>query len=110
MSDVVVVTGAASGIGRATVELLLEDNAVVVGVDVDETGLDETGAVLGSSFYPLVGDVGEWETHDPAGAALRRAAALSAAAAALEARSLPGGGPPGCSATTRGCPASGSPS
>ena len=39
----VAVTGAASGIGRATVLRLLDEGATVWGVDVDETGLKELG-------------------------------------------------------------------
>ncbi len=42
--QVVIVTGAASGIGRATSELFLQEGAVVVAVDIDETGLDQLAA------------------------------------------------------------------
>lgn len=39
-----VVTGGASGIGRATVERLVSDGAAVLSVDVDPAGADVTGA------------------------------------------------------------------
>jgi meso-butanediol dehydrogenase/(S,S)-butanediol dehydrogenase/diacetyl reductase len=39
MSDVAIVTGAASGIGRATAELLLSRGGRVIGVDLDGVGL-----------------------------------------------------------------------
>src|SRR5258708_20106263 len=45
---VVVVTGAASGIGQATARLLAEEGAVVVGVDRDpiDTGLGARGTAV----------------------------------------------------------------
>jgi NAD(P)-dependent dehydrogenase (short-subunit alcohol dehydrogenase family) len=61
-----VITGAASGIGRATAELLIADGYAVVGVDRDEGALADTRAALGAGFHPVVGDVGEWETHERA--------------------------------------------
>jgi NAD(P)-dependent dehydrogenase (short-subunit alcohol dehydrogenase family) len=51
------VTGAASGIGRATARLLAHEGATVVGLDVDEAGLAETAAGLGGSVLPLVCDL-----------------------------------------------------
>jgi NAD(P)-dependent dehydrogenase (short-subunit alcohol dehydrogenase family) len=39
---VAIVTGAASGIGRATAQRLAAEGAVVAGLDIDEEGLDET--------------------------------------------------------------------
>jgi NAD(P)-dependent dehydrogenase (short-subunit alcohol dehydrogenase family) len=39
---VAVVTGAASGIGRATAQRLALEGAAVAGLDIDESGLDET--------------------------------------------------------------------
>jgi meso-butanediol dehydrogenase / (S,S)-butanediol dehydrogenase / diacetyl reductase len=53
--QVVAVTGAASGIGRATVELFAERGAKVVAVDVAKRGLDELARRDG--VVPLVGDV-----------------------------------------------------
>lgn len=61
-----VVTGAASGIGRAIALRLLRDGWCVVGVDVDAGGLDRL--LQDSSSTPdrcalVVGDVSERETH-----------------------------------------------
>ena len=74
---VVVVTGAASGIGRATAARLVADGATVVGVDRDDAGLAQTQAALGARFLPLAGDVTARETHE-------RAAATATAAGTLE--------------------------
>lgn len=41
-----IVTGAGSGIGRATVVRLLKEGATVIGCDVSEAGLAETRALL----------------------------------------------------------------
>lgn len=43
---VAVVTGAASGIGAATLQVLAESGATVVGIDVDEAGLDSAVAAV----------------------------------------------------------------
>lgn len=53
--NVNLVTGAASGIGRATAELLLARGGRVVATDLDEEGLSWTSAYDG--VVPLVGDV-----------------------------------------------------
>jgi NAD(P)-dependent dehydrogenase (short-subunit alcohol dehydrogenase family) len=63
MSAVVVVTGAASGIGRATAERLLRDGGSVVGVDRHAEGLE---ALAGDGFAAVVGDVVERATHERA--------------------------------------------
>ena len=42
--QVVIVTGATSGIGRVTSELFLQEGAVVVAVDIDEPGLSQLAA------------------------------------------------------------------
>jgi NAD(P)-dependent dehydrogenase (short-subunit alcohol dehydrogenase family) len=60
---VVVVTGAASGIGRATAERLLRDGYSIVGVDRDADGLD---ALASDRFASAVGDVVERATHERA--------------------------------------------
>jgi NAD(P)-dependent dehydrogenase (short-subunit alcohol dehydrogenase family) len=59
-AEVVVVTGAGSGIGRATSERLLREGRRVVGVDRDE------GALGTVDVTPVVGDVTERETHERA--------------------------------------------
>lgn len=51
---VVLVTGAASGIGLSTARLFLEAQASVVGADVDEAALDRVHAGLGDRFVPAV--------------------------------------------------------
>ena len=61
-----VVTGAAKGIGRAVAARLLEDGVHVVGVDLDAVALEQVSSELGDRFAPLVGDVGDWETHERA--------------------------------------------
>jgi NAD(P)-dependent dehydrogenase (short-subunit alcohol dehydrogenase family) len=68
MQDVVVVTGAASGIGRATAGRLVRTGAAVVGLDRDEQGLGETTDELGDAFSPVGGDVGVRASHEQAAA------------------------------------------
>jgi NAD(P)-dependent dehydrogenase (short-subunit alcohol dehydrogenase family) len=65
-----VVTGAASGIGRAVAEALRAAGRLVVAVDRDADGLERLRADLRTGIEPLVGDVADWETH-------RRAAAVA---------------------------------
>jgi NAD(P)-dependent dehydrogenase (short-subunit alcohol dehydrogenase family) len=60
MGKVVVVTGAASGIGRAIARRLAADGHAIAGVDVDPDGLAATVAELtagGASALPVVADV-----------------------------------------------------
>ncbi|WP_419919369.1 SDR family NAD(P)-dependent oxidoreductase [Candidatus Poriferisocius sp.] len=68
---VALVTGAGSGIGRATAARMVSEGAVVVGSDISSSGLDETAGIISSSgldettgiindaaaFYPVVSDV-----------------------------------------------------
>jgi NAD(P)-dependent dehydrogenase (short-subunit alcohol dehydrogenase family) len=72
-----VVTGAAMGLGRSVARLLAGRGDHVVLVDVDETALDEAAHELGDAATPVVGDVGEWSTHE-------RAADAAAAKGRLE--------------------------
>jgi NAD(P)-dependent dehydrogenase (short-subunit alcohol dehydrogenase family) len=56
----VLLTGAASGMGRATTVRLTGEGARVFGVDRDKAGLDETARLVaegGGSFVPRVADV-----------------------------------------------------
>jgi NAD(P)-dependent dehydrogenase (short-subunit alcohol dehydrogenase family) len=55
-----IVTGAASGIGRASARLFAAEGAQVLAVDVDEAGLEETVARSGhaGSMVALLGDAG----------------------------------------------------
>jgi NAD(P)-dependent dehydrogenase (short-subunit alcohol dehydrogenase family) len=56
----VIVTGAASGIGRAAAVLFAEKGASVTISDVDKTGLEETAQIIkesGGSFFSILTDV-----------------------------------------------------
>jgi NAD(P)-dependent dehydrogenase (short-subunit alcohol dehydrogenase family) len=77
MSDVVVVTGAAKGIGRAICEQLSEAGQSVVAVDIDETALTEVAGALGSGCIPVTGDIALWSTHERAVEAARAAGGLT---------------------------------
>lgn len=70
---VVLVTGAGSGIGRATVHRLVEEGATVVAADISEEGLATTAkeATRPDAVTPFVGDV-----SDPAFGPAAVAAAL----------------------------------
>ncbi|GAA4594949.1 SDR family NAD(P)-dependent oxidoreductase [Planotetraspora phitsanulokensis] len=59
----VLLTGAGSGIGRATAVRLLSEGATVFAVDRDEAGLAETGKLAGDDgrFLPHVADLAEEE-------------------------------------------------
>ncbi|HEX4218647.1 MAG TPA: SDR family NAD(P)-dependent oxidoreductase [Acidimicrobiales bacterium] len=52
---VAIVTGAASGIGRATAQRLAAEGAVVAGLDIDEEGLDETVRLVTAATGPASG-------------------------------------------------------
>ncbi len=54
---VVVITGAASGIGRGTARLFIAEGVTVVSPDVDEAGLREAAAELGEKYVPRVCDI-----------------------------------------------------
>ena len=67
---VVLVTGAGSGIGRATVVRLVAEGATVVAADIDAQGLADTatGASRPDAVSPFVGDVSD-PTFAPAAVA-----------------------------------------
>jgi NAD(P)-dependent dehydrogenase (short-subunit alcohol dehydrogenase family) len=73
----VVVTGAAMGIGRAVAERLAEDGTHVIGVDRDSDAMHATAEDLGELVEPLIGDIGEWETHERAAVAAASRGLLS---------------------------------
>lgn len=61
-----VVTGAAMGIGLAVTERLLADGIYVVGLDRNAEALEAAHAALGDRFEPIVGDIGDWSSHERA--------------------------------------------
>ncbi|PYI64394.1 short-chain dehydrogenase [Arthrobacter livingstonensis] len=56
-NSVAFVTGAASGIGLAIVERLLNEGARVIGMDLNAEGLKSIAEALGESFQQYAGDV-----------------------------------------------------
>ena len=52
-----VVTGAGSGIGRATARKLAEEGGRVVCVDIAADAVEETAADIGSAAVPVAADV-----------------------------------------------------
>ena len=61
-APVAIVTGAASGIGRATARRLASRHLLVVGVDIDESGLEQTAVAIaaeGGRFVALRADVSD---------------------------------------------------
>lgn len=77
MSSAVVVTGAASGIGRATAERLVEEDFVVIGVDQDVAGREAVGRALSQGFMGVAGDIVERVTHERAAEAAREQGPLA---------------------------------
>ena len=66
---VFVITGAGSGIGRATVLRLASEGACTIGVDLVEAGLNQTGEAalaFGAGWKPIVGDVADLQIIDAA--------------------------------------------
>jgi NAD(P)-dependent dehydrogenase (short-subunit alcohol dehydrogenase family) len=58
----VIVTGAGSGIGRATAARLADEGAIVIGTDIVEAGLLELVAESTGTILTVVGDVSEPDT------------------------------------------------
>jgi len=58
---VVLITGAASGIGFATAKKFIESGAIVAGCDVNEKTLEEAKQSLGIRFKPYIMDVTDAE-------------------------------------------------
>ncbi|HEY4975052.1 MAG TPA: glucose 1-dehydrogenase [Steroidobacteraceae bacterium] len=56
---VVLVTGAANGIGQAVATAFVGEGATVYGLDVDTRGLEKTGDALGRRFVGLTADVAD---------------------------------------------------
>jgi NAD(P)-dependent dehydrogenase (short-subunit alcohol dehydrogenase family) len=57
LDEAILITGGASGLGRAIVERLLEEGANVAVLDRSETGLAELSAAHGSRIVGICGDV-----------------------------------------------------
>jgi NAD(P)-dependent dehydrogenase (short-subunit alcohol dehydrogenase family) len=74
---VVVVTGAANGIGGAIARLLVERSWVVVGLDRDEPALHRLASELGSAFLPVAGDIRQRADHERARAVAAGAGQLT---------------------------------
>ena len=56
-----IVTGAASGIGRATAVRLASEGAKVMICDMNEAGLAETAAIIGDSALTATLDVSDYD-------------------------------------------------
>ena len=54
---ITIITGAGQGIGRAIVDLVINLGGSVVGVDLNEEGLQEAEQAHGSSFLGVAGDI-----------------------------------------------------
>jgi NAD(P)-dependent dehydrogenase (short-subunit alcohol dehydrogenase family) len=57
----IVITGAASGLGRALCARFAHLDASVRGIDVNKAQLQELKAALGENFIPVICDVANWE-------------------------------------------------
>ena len=57
----IVVTGAASGLGRAICARFSQLNASVLGIDIHKDQLQEVQTVLGNKFTPVICDVANWD-------------------------------------------------
>ena len=71
-----VVTGAASGVGRAVAERLVGAGVHVAGLDRDAEALRATGGELGDGFSEVVGDISDWDAHERAAHAAEAVAPL----------------------------------
>ncbi len=72
---VAIVTGAGSGLGRATASRLADDGATVAVLDLNEGAAKETAAAIesdGGSASAYAADVGDWGSVEPAIAAVAK--------------------------------------
>jgi len=63
---IVLITGAASGIGLSTARLFIEEGAIVVATDINTAGLEQQAALLGENYRPLTLDVASNEQIEAA--------------------------------------------
>ena len=68
----IVVTGAASGLGRAICTRFIHLGASVRGIDINRPQLEELKAVLGKGFIPARCDVSIWEEVVESSSSFRR--------------------------------------
>lgn len=59
---VALVTGAASGVGRATVRQMVQDGANVSGIDINQEGLEALSEEIGEQFHHIACDISDRET------------------------------------------------
>jgi 2-dehydro-3-deoxy-L-rhamnonate dehydrogenase (NAD+) len=57
----IVVTGAASGLGRAICSRFARLGTIVRGIDINKAQLEEMRALIGESFIPVICDVANWD-------------------------------------------------
>jgi NAD(P)-dependent dehydrogenase (short-subunit alcohol dehydrogenase family) len=76
--NAVVITGAGSGISRATAERCAAAGRHVVGLDVDAGGLEATAGLVGDRFTAVEGDVPERAAHERAAPLAKQTAAQTA--------------------------------
>ena len=58
---VALVTGAASGVGRATVRQMVKDGANVSGIDINQEGLEALSEEIGKQFHHIACDISDRE-------------------------------------------------
>ena len=56
---VALVTGAASGVGRATVRQMVKDGANVSGIDINQEGLEALSEEIGEQFHHIACDISD---------------------------------------------------
>jgi 2-dehydro-3-deoxy-L-rhamnonate dehydrogenase (NAD+) len=63
-SQQIVITGAASGLGRAVCSRFAQLGATIYGIDINETALQDLKSTLGERFVVAACDVSRWEEVD----------------------------------------------